>query len=34
VKIFFYSQLFPASILKGEDEFLVIGGAYKVKTVL
>lgn len=34
VKIFFYSQLFPESILKGEDEFLVIGGLYKVKTVL
>ena len=34
VKIFFYSQLFPASILKGEDEFMVIGGEYKVKSVL
>ncbi len=33
-KIFFYSQLFPQSILKGEDEFLVIGGVYRVKTVL
>jgi NAD+--dinitrogen-reductase ADP-D-ribosyltransferase len=34
VKIFFHSQLFPESILKGEDEFLVIGGVYRVKTVL
>jgi NAD+--dinitrogen-reductase ADP-D-ribosyltransferase len=34
VKIFFHSQLFPQSILKGEDEFLVIGGIYRVKTVL
>ncbi len=34
VKIFFFSQLFPESILKGEDEFLVIGGVYRVKTVL
>lgn len=34
VKIFFFSQLFPQSILKGEDEFLVIGGIYRVKTVL
>jgi NAD+---dinitrogen-reductase ADP-D-ribosyltransferase len=34
VKVFFYSQLFPQSLLKGEDEFLVIGGIYRVKTVL
>jgi NAD+--dinitrogen-reductase ADP-D-ribosyltransferase len=34
VKIFFFSQLFPQSILKGEDEFLVIGGVYRVRTVL
>jgi NAD+---dinitrogen-reductase ADP-D-ribosyltransferase len=34
VKVFFFSQLFPQSILKGEDEFLVIGGVYRVKTVL
>lgn len=34
VKVFFYSQLFPQSILKGEDELLVIGGIYRVKTVL
>lgn len=34
VKIFFYSQLFPQGILKGEDELLVIGGVYRVKTVL
>jgi NAD+--dinitrogen-reductase ADP-D-ribosyltransferase len=34
VKVFFWSQLFPRGILKGEDEFLVIGGLYRVKTVL
>lgn len=34
VKVFFFSQLFPQSILKGEDEFLVIGGVYRVRTVL
>jgi NAD+--dinitrogen-reductase ADP-D-ribosyltransferase len=34
VKVFFHSQLFPQSILKGEDEFLVIGGMYRVTTVL
>jgi len=34
VKVFFHSQLFPQSILKGEDEFLVIGGIYRVRTVL
>ncbi len=34
VKVFFWSQLFPRGILKGEDEFLVIGGVYRVKTVL
>jgi NAD+--dinitrogen-reductase ADP-D-ribosyltransferase len=34
VKVFFWSQLFPRGILKGEDEFLVIGGLYRVKTAL
>jgi len=33
-KVFFWSQLFPHGILKGEDEFLVIGGLYRVRTVL
>jgi len=33
-KVFFFSQLFPQSILKGEDEFLIIGGIYRVKTML
>jgi NAD+--dinitrogen-reductase ADP-D-ribosyltransferase len=34
VKIFFFSKLLPDSILKGEDEFLVIGGVYRVRQVL
>ncbi len=34
VKVFFFSPLFPKGILKGEDEFLVIGGLYRVRTVL
>jgi NAD+--dinitrogen-reductase ADP-D-ribosyltransferase len=34
VKVFFFSQLFPQCILKGEDEFLAIGGIYRVRTVL
>jgi NAD+--dinitrogen-reductase ADP-D-ribosyltransferase len=34
VKVFFWSQLFPRGILKGEDEFLVIGGEYRVRSVL
>jgi len=33
-KIFFYSELLPNSILKGEGECLVIGGEYKVKRLL
>jgi NAD+--dinitrogen-reductase ADP-D-ribosyltransferase len=33
-KIFFYSELLPNSILKGEDECLVIGGEYRVKRML
>jgi len=34
VKVFFWSRLLPESILKGEDEFLVIGGVYRVRKVL
>jgi len=34
VKIVFFSRLLPSPILKGEYEFLVLGGAYRVKTVL
>lgn len=30
VKVFFYSDLVPAVHLKGEDEYLVIGGEYRV----
>jgi len=30
-KVFFFSGLLPESILKGEDEFLVIGGEYRVR---
>lgn len=33
-KIFFYDQLMPGSILKGEGEYLVIGGEYLVKRIL
>ncbi len=32
-KVFFFSRLLPESILKGEDEYLVIGGAYRVRQV-
>ena len=34
VKVFFFSRLLPESILKGEEEYLVIGGDYRVRTVL
>jgi NAD+---dinitrogen-reductase ADP-D-ribosyltransferase len=34
VKVFFFSELFPQSILKGEDEYMAMGGIYQVKTVL
>jgi NAD+---dinitrogen-reductase ADP-D-ribosyltransferase len=34
VKVFFWSRLLPDSILKGEDEFLIIGGVYRVRKVL
>lgn len=33
-KIFFYNNLLPGSILKGEGEYLVIGGEYRVKQVM
>lgn len=33
-KIFFYSDLLPNSILKGEGEFLIIGGEYRVRQVM
>jgi NAD+---dinitrogen-reductase ADP-D-ribosyltransferase len=33
-KIFFYDKLLPNSILKGEGEYLVIGGEYRVRRVL
>lgn len=33
-KIFFFSGLLPNSILKGEGEFLLIGGEYRVRRVM
>ncbi len=33
-KIFFYDELLPNSILKGEGEYLVIGGEYRVRRVM
>jgi NAD+--dinitrogen-reductase ADP-D-ribosyltransferase len=33
-KIFFYNELLPGSIMKGEGEYLVIGGEYRVRRVL
>jgi NAD+--dinitrogen-reductase ADP-D-ribosyltransferase len=33
-KIFFYDDLLPNSILKGEGEYLVIGGEYRVRRVM
>lgn len=33
-KIFFFSDLLPGSILKGEGEYMVIGGEYRVRQVL
>ena len=32
-KVFFFSDLLPNSILKGEGEFIVIGGEYRVRIV-
>lgn len=33
-KIFFYNGLLPRTLFKGEDEYLVIGGDYKVKVMI
>jgi NAD+--dinitrogen-reductase ADP-D-ribosyltransferase len=33
-KIFFYNGLLPGSIMKGEGEYLVIGGEYRVRQVM
>lgn len=33
VKVFFFSGLLPDSLLKGEDEYLVVGGNYKVRAL-
>lgn len=33
-KIFFYNDLLPGSIMKGEGEYLAIGGDYRVRHVL
>lgn len=33
-KVFFYGDLFPNSILKGENEYLIIGGEYLVNRLL
>jgi len=33
-KIFFYGALLPTSIMKGEVEYLVIGGEYRVRRVM
>ncbi|HEY6009204.1 MAG TPA: NAD(+)--dinitrogen-reductase ADP-D-ribosyltransferase [Geobacteraceae bacterium] len=33
-KVFFYDDLLPNSILKGEGEFMVIGGEYRVKRIM
>jgi NAD+--dinitrogen-reductase ADP-D-ribosyltransferase len=33
-KIFFYNDLLPGSIMKGEGEYLVIGGEYQVRQVM
>jgi NAD+---dinitrogen-reductase ADP-D-ribosyltransferase len=33
-KIFFYDDLLPNSILKGEGEYLVVGGEYRVRRVM
>jgi len=33
-KVFFYDELLPNSILKGEGEYLVIGGEYRVRRIL
>lgn len=33
-KVFFFDKLLPTSLLKGEGEYLVIGGDYQVKRIL
>ena len=33
-KVFFFDKLLPSSILKGEGEYLVIGGEYRVRRVM
>jgi NAD+--dinitrogen-reductase ADP-D-ribosyltransferase len=33
-KVFFYGELLPQSTLRGENEYLVIGGEYRVKELL
>ncbi len=33
VKIFFDSDFFPSSLLKGEGELMVLGGEYDVKVL-
>jgi len=33
-KIVFFSGLLPKSLLTGESEYLVLGGHYKVRTLL
>ena len=32
-KIFFYNDLLPGSIMKGEDEYMIIGGEYRVERI-
>lgn len=32
-KVFFFSDLLPSSILKGEGEYMVIGGEYRVRQI-
>jgi NAD+--dinitrogen-reductase ADP-D-ribosyltransferase len=33
-KVFFYNDLLPGSIMKGEGEYLIIGGEYRVRNVM
>ena len=33
-KIFFYNELLPGSIMKGEGEYLVIGGEFRVRQIM
>ncbi|MDD2335562.1 MAG: NAD(+)--dinitrogen-reductase ADP-D-ribosyltransferase [Geobacteraceae bacterium] len=33
-KIFFYNDLLPGSILRGEDEYVIIGGEYHVQRII